>query len=265
MIASLSASAVSYLYYADRLNQLPLGVVGIAIGVVLLPDLSAKLAANDEAAVMASQNRSFEFALLLTLPAAVALMVVPLPIVRVLFEHGAFTEESSRQVALALAAFAAGLPAFNLSKVFLPGYFAREDTRTPMMFAGVTVATNVLGSLALFFVIGHAGIAIATSIAGWVNVTLLAVTLMRRGHFKPDASLKRRVPLIAAASAAMGVVLWLTAQPLDGYFAPSNGMVVQCLAVGVLVGAGGLVYALAVQLTGVMTIGMLRRSFARGA
>jgi putative peptidoglycan lipid II flippase len=183
----------------------------------------------------------------------------------VLFEHGAFTEDASRQVSLALAAFAAGLPAFNLSKVFLPGFFAREDTRTPMKFAGVTVAANVLGSLAMFFVIGHVGIAIATSFAGWVNVTLLAVTLMRRGHFKPDAPLKRRVPLIIAASMAMGVVLWLTAQPLSGYFGPSNGMKVQCLALAALVGAGGLAYALAMQLTGVMTIGTLRRSFARGA
>ncbi|HDL16512.1 MAG TPA: murein biosynthesis integral membrane protein MurJ, partial [Rhizobiales bacterium] len=132
IIASMQDSAVSWLYYADRIYQLPLGLVGIAIGVVLLPDLSRKLRASDGDGALHSQNRSLELSLLLTLPAAVALMVMPYPIIQVLFERGAFSEADTVATATALAAFAAGLPAFVLVKVFSPGFFAREDTRTPM-------------------------------------------------------------------------------------------------------------------------------------
>ena len=127
MIASLSEGAVSYLYYADRINQLPLGIVGIAIGVVLLPELSQKLNGGDARAAMTSHNRSLEFALLLTLPAAAALCVVPGPIIQVLFERGAFHAGDTAAVSMALAAFAVGLPASVLIRVFLPGFFAREE------------------------------------------------------------------------------------------------------------------------------------------
>src|SRR5208282_5829597 len=151
MIASLQASAVSFLYYADRINQLPLGMVGIAIGVVLLPTLSRHLADHDEAGALASQNRSLEFALLLTLPAAVALIVIPKPVIQVLFQRGSFAAADTVAVSAALSAFAFGLPAFVMTKVFLPGFFAREDTATPMWFAMASVAVNVCGSLALFF------------------------------------------------------------------------------------------------------------------
>jgi putative peptidoglycan lipid II flippase len=263
MIASLQVSAVSYLYYADRLNQLPLGIVGIAIAVVLLPELSRHLAQRDEAAAMASQNRSLEFALILTLPASVALMVAAHPIIQVLFERGAFTANDSLEVSRALAAFAAGLPAFVLTKVFLPGFFAREDTRTPMIFAAVALVVNVAASLALFFIMGHVGIAIATSISGWVNLILLAVTLRRRGHFEPDAVLRRRAPLLAASSALMGGVLWMAQAELDGFFAPVNGMALQIGALGALVGCGLVAYAAAAQLTGAMTLADLRRSLKR--
>jgi hypothetical protein len=136
MIASLQAGAVSLLYYADRLYQLPLGVVGIAIGVVLLPELSRRLKAGDEAGVNVASARSLEFAMLLTLPAAVALAAIPLPLVSVLFERGAFGEEARFGTAAALQAFAVGLPSFVLIKVFSPAFFAREDTRTPMLVGG---------------------------------------------------------------------------------------------------------------------------------
>ncbi|MBC8048662.1 MAG: polysaccharide biosynthesis C-terminal domain-containing protein, partial [Chitinophagales bacterium] len=207
-----------------------------------------------------SQNRSLEFALILTLPAAVALMIAPYPIIQVLFQRGAFSANDTLQVSTALAAFAAGLPAFVLTKVFLPGYFAREDTRTPMLFAGIALAVNVIGSLSLFFVMGHVGIAIATSLSGWTNVILLAVTLIRRGHFQADAVLKRRVPLLALCSALMGAVLWGVSYGLQGFFAPSNGMALQLGALAALIGCGAITYAMAAQLTGAMTLGMIRRS-----
>lgn len=262
MIASLQASAVSFLYYADRIYQLPLGMVGIAIGVVLLPDLTRKLADHDEEAANASQNRSLEFALLLTVPAAVALIVIPQPVIQVLFQRGSFSADDTVAVSAALSAFAFGLPAFVMTKVFLPGFFAREDTATPMWFAIVAVAVNILGSLAMFFVIGHVGIAIATSLSGWANATLLAMTLVRRGHFRLDTSSRRRVPLILLASAAMGVALHFASRSLAGFFAPSHGALVHAAALSALVACGVVVYAAAVQLTGAVRFSSLRRAFS---
>jgi putative peptidoglycan lipid II flippase len=262
MIASLQASAVSFLYYADRINQLPLGMVGIAIGVVLLPTLSRHLADEDEAAAMASQNRSLEFALLLTLPAAVALIVIPKPIIQVLFQRGSFTPSDTIQVSAALAAFACGLPAFVMTKVFLPGFFAREDTSTPMWFAGASVAVNVGGSLLMFPVLGHVGIAIATSLSGWTNAILLATALRRRRHFHFDAALRRRAPLLVLASIMMGVALYGAHLGLAGYFEDDKGALVHGAALAALVSAGIFAYAAAAQITGAMRLSMLRRAFS---
>ncbi|MGD9866902.1 MAG: murein biosynthesis integral membrane protein MurJ, partial [Hyphomicrobiales bacterium] len=264
MIASLQDRAVSWLYYADRIYQLPLGVIGIAIGVVLLPDLSRKLGARNDRAAIHSQNRSLEFSLLLTLPATVALMLVPGPVIGVLFERGAFHGSDTQATAAALAAFAAGLPAFVLIKVFSPGFFAREDTRTPMIFAAVSVAVNIAASLALFFVMGHVGIAIATTLAGWVNAVLLAFTLRRRRHFVLDSQFRRRLLPILISCLVMGLALWLAAMALDPWFARSNGWVVQFCALGALVGSGLAVYALAAQLTGAADLpDLLRRIVGR--
>ena len=151
IIASLQDGAVSHLYYADRIYELPLAIVGIAIGVVLLPEMSRSLRAGNFDAVKRSQNRSLEFAMLLTVPAAVALAVIPNAIVSVLYERGAFTAADTPSTANALAIFALGLPAFVLIKVFSPAFFAREDTRTPMQIAVVSLLANTAGSIALFF------------------------------------------------------------------------------------------------------------------
>ena len=198
VIASLQPGAVSHLYYADRVYELPLAIVGIAIGVVLLPDVSRHLRAGNHAAVMDSQNRSLEFAMLLTVPAAVALAVVPVEIVKGLFERGAFTPADTPATAYALAIFALGLPSFVLIKVFSPAYFAREDTATPMRYAVVSLTANTLGSIALFFLfrrlglMPHLGIAVATTLGGWLNAGLLYATLVRRGDFVADARLAAR-------------------------------------------------------------------------
>jgi putative peptidoglycan lipid II flippase len=263
IIASLQASAVSFLYYADRIYQLPLGMVGIAIGVVLLPTLSKHLADHDEAGALVSQNRSLEFALLLTLPAAVALTIIPKPIIQVLFQRGSFTSLDTAQVSAALAAFACGLPAFVMTKVFLPGFFAREDTATPMKFAMASVAVNIGGSLALFWVIGHVGIAVATSLSGWTNSLLLAFTLRRRGHFQFDAALKKRGPLILLASVAMGVALYFANRALAPYFDGGQNGPIQAAALAALVAAGVFAYAAAAQVTGAMRYYMVRRAFSR--
>jgi putative peptidoglycan lipid II flippase len=269
IIASLQAGAVSYLYYADRLYQLPLGIVGVAIGVVLLPDLARKLRAGDGAAAMDSQNRSLELGLLLTLPAAVALAIAAAPIIRVLFERGAFDASDTSATAAALAAFAVGLPSFVLIKVFQPAFFAREDTATPMRFAAVNMVANALGSAVFFFLfremgaMPHVGIALATSLAGWLNAALLWLELRRRGHFEADSRLKRAVPFILLSSFSMGVVLGLLAAYFDPWLATTSGLVVQTSALCALVAVGAAVYFLIAQVAGVARLDLLRNALRR--
>ncbi len=265
IIASLQAGAVSYLYYADRVYQLPLGMIGIAFGVVLLPELSRQLRSGAEQDAMASLNRGLEFALLLTLPATVALVIIPWPIVVVLFERGIFDRSASEATAMALAAFALGLPAYVLVKVLQPAYFAREDTVTPLKLALVGVAANVALSLILFWPFGHVGIALATALSAWLNALLLAVTLLRRGFLHIDARFRQRLPRIAMASVLMGVVVAAGNHWGRGFF--SEGQVVQVVALAGLVFAGLLSYGgfvLAVRaVTTVELTSLFRRSSPR--
>ena len=261
IIASLQAGAVSYLYYADRVYQLPLGLIGIAIGIVLLPDLTRKLRAGAEAEAMTSLNRGLEIALLLTLPAAVALMVMPWPIVVTLFERGVFDRTASDATAAALAAYAAGLPAYVLVKVLQPAFFAREDTVTPFKISLVSVAANIALSLALFWPMGHVGLAIATALAAWIQAGLLAWWLRRRGHVALDARLRRRLPRILLASLVMGVLLWAGQGWLTGWF--DGGLALQVAALAILVGAGLAAYGGLALLLGAMTPADLRSLIGR--
>ncbi|MGB6907510.1 MAG: murein biosynthesis integral membrane protein MurJ [Methyloceanibacter sp.] len=264
VIASLQDRVVSWLYYADRLFQLPLGVIGVAIGVVLLPELSRRFRAGDHAGAIAAENRSLETALLLTLPAAMALFLAAGPIIRVLFEHGAFTAIDAKATAAMLAALAPGLPAFVLIKVFHPGFFAREDTKTPMIYAGIGMAANVALGLTLFVVLGAVGIAIATSIAGWLQVVLLAGTLKARNEFSLDAIFRRRFPGICAATLLMGAAVWAMARGGEGWFAPANGLIVQIAALLALVATGLAVYGVAASLLGAVEPKSLLRRLTPG-
>lgn len=263
IIASMQDSAVSFLYYADRIYQLPLGVIGIAIGVVLLPEISRQLRKGNSAAVDTSQNRALEFSMLLTLPAAVALVVIAEPILMVLFERGAFSHEATVATAGALTAFAVGLPAFVLNKIFSPGFFAREDTRTPMLFAGVAVAINIAASLALFPYFQHVGIAIATSFAGWVNTGLLGWTLVRRGHFNSDQRLRSRLAIYVICAVCMGVVLWGCAQYLAPRIAESTLLYEKILLLLALVFAGIVVFFGLCNITGAFKISEIRSLLKR--
>ncbi|MEM6666793.1 MAG: murein biosynthesis integral membrane protein MurJ, partial [Pseudomonadota bacterium] len=263
IIASMAAGAVSYLYFADRIYQLPLGVIGIALGVVLLPDLARRLKAGDDDGANASLNRSLEYGMLLTLPAAVALALVPEPIISVLFERGRFDADARIATAAALQVFAIGLPAFVLIKVFSPGFFAREDTVTPMRFAAIGVVVNIAGSLALFPVIGHVGIAVATTLSGWINALLLGATLLRRGHWARDPVLLRRLPRMLLATVAMGVVLMGVAFVLADWMAPERLLLEKVVALGVLVGAGISVFFGLAQLTGGADLRQLAGLFRR--
>jgi putative peptidoglycan lipid II flippase len=211
-VASFFDGAVAWLSYADRLYQLPLGVVGIAIGVVLLPDLSRRLRAGDTEGGCASFNRSIEFAMALTLPSAVALVVIALPLTAVLFQRGAFTADDAAATALALAVYGAGLPAFVLQKVLQPLFYAREDTRRPFHYAVVSMVVNAALAVGLIPVMGYLAAAMGTTLAAWAMVWQLWRGSRDMGAAAAiDARLRRRLWRIACASAAMGAVLWAAA------------------------------------------------------
>jgi putative peptidoglycan lipid II flippase len=265
VIASLHAGAASWLYYADRVYQLPLGIVGVAIGTVLLPELSRRLRTGDSAGVEASQNRALELSLLLTVPAAIGLMALSGPVVNVLFERGAFTPADTSATAGALAAFATGLPAFVMIKVFAPGFFAREDTRTPMIFAVIGVGLNIAGALALFPFLAHVGIALATSLSAWVNAGLLGVTLQRRGGFTADDRLKRNLVWIILASLVMGAALVMAMISAADLFVPVVGLAMRIATLAGLVAAGMVLYFGLAWATGAFRPADFGRAFRRSA
>lgn len=249
IIASMQEGANALLYFADRLYQLPLGVIGIAIGVVLLPSLTRQLRSGHEDQYQRSLNNALEFSLVLTLPASVALAVIPHEIVSVLFQRGKFDAVAVDGTSMALAAFAFGLPAFVLNKVFSPGYFAREDTKTPMYFAATGMVVNVALSVALFPIFKHVGIALATTVAGWVNTALLGIVLWRRGHFSPDTRVLKKIALILVASLLMGIILHYTALGLnDWLFGP--GLAIRAAALTGLILVGMTSFVVFAQLTG---------------
>lgn len=262
-IASSQDGAVSSLVYADRISQLPLGVVGIAVATVLLPELSRALQSGNEKEAGNLQNRSVEFTLFLTLPAAAALLVFSEPIVRLLFERGQFSADSTLIVSHILAIYGIGLPAFVLIKAFLPGFFAREDTRTPMIFAGIAVIINVSLAITLFPIWGVWGIATAEVIAGWANAILLLSLLIYRGHWGYDAQLISRIPRLFLSAAIMAAMLYFSAYYLSDYLQKSAGFGVQALTVGVLVICAMLVYFGAAFATGGASLAMLRNSIRR--
>ena len=208
-VASYTEGAVSWLVYADRLYQLPLGVVGIAIGTVLLPDLSRRLRAGDAAGGRESFNRGCEFALALTVPAAVALVVIALPLTSVLYERGAFGTDDTASTALALAIYGAGLPAFVLHKVLQPLYFAREDTKRPFRYAVVSMILNAAIAVGLMPYIGFAAAALATTLAGWIMVAQLWFGTRQMGdEARFDTRARSRIPRAVLAAIFMGGVLW---------------------------------------------------------
>ena len=246
----LPEGSLSFLFLADRINQFPLGVVGVSVGVALLPLMTRQLRAGDAAAAAHNQNRAIEFALFLTVPAAAAFLVMGEPIIRVVFERGAFLPEHTPQTALALAAFAVGLPAAVLIKAFQPGFYARQDTVTPFKIGVAAVFLNILLAVTLMQFILHVGIALATSIAYWFNAILLGYVLQRRGQLQLDRRLKQRVPLIVLSAAIMAVTVWgmalILAEPLDG------PVWQKIAALTAIVVAGGVVYGGMALITGAM-------------
>lgn len=259
IVASFQQGAISYIYYADRIYQLPLGMIGIAFGMVLLPEITRLLHNNKEGEARATMAIGLEFAMIVTVPAAIALMVIPQEIISVIFERGTFTSSDSFQTGRALGAFAIGLPGYVLIKVLQPGYFARENTKSPMWMAGVTVIVNVVFSLFLFPFFGHVGIAIATSISAWVNVVLLWIGLQGFVTLKAENWRRLRGMVIASLVMALGLlgakalmVGWIDAGPWS-----------KAISTIILVGFGVTIYGIGVLLLRVTSLSELRSAFRK--
>jgi putative peptidoglycan lipid II flippase len=259
-VASYFDGAIQWLAVADRLYQLPLGVVGIAIGVVLLPDLSRKLQSGDAAGGQYAFNRAAEFALALTLPAAVGLMIVPYAVVSVLFERGAFTAADATNTAAAVAIYGAGLPAFVLQKVFQPLYFAREDTKTPFYFALVSMIMNLALAVGLSSTFGFLAAAIGTTLSSIALAVLLYFGTRRMGiEASFDDRLLRVIPRMVAASVIMGVGTYLLGQLLADWLVTPG---LRYGALAILVCGGLAIYFAACLAFGAFTKQGLR-NFAR--
>ncbi|SDJ90087.1 murein biosynthesis integral membrane protein MurJ [Aliiruegeria lutimaris] len=262
-VASYFEGAIQYLNLADRLYQLPLGVVAIAIGVVLLPDLSRRLAAEDTDGGRYAFNRATEFALLLTVPAAAALILIADPIVSVLYQRGAFSAQAASRTAEITAIYGAGLPAFVLQKVLQPLYFARHDTKTPFHYAVVAMVINAAIAIGGSFVIGFYAAAWATTLAGWAMVVLLWRGSRGMGDaVQIDARLKRRALRIILSSAIMGAVLLGTEALLGDALYQRH---LRFGALTVLIVAGIVSYFSAAQLIGAASLGEIKRSMRRSA
>ncbi|HEY1606267.1 MAG TPA: murein biosynthesis integral membrane protein MurJ [Allosphingosinicella sp.] len=253
----LDKGSVSYIYYADRLDQLPLGLIGIGLGTVLLPTVSRLLGTGREADAMDTQNRGIELALFLTLPATAAFIFGAEPIVRGLFQHGAFKATDSVRCAWALSGFSIGLPSYVLVKVLTPGFYARADTRTPVRLAIYSIAVNIVGNLILIpslalIHMGQVGPPLATAISSTINVIMLYRVLHQRGHLTADRQLRRRLPRLALASLIMGALILFLHPLVDPYLTQS--LIARGLALLVLVGAGVTIYGLACFLTGAFAL-----------
>ena len=262
IIASLLPSGtVSILYYADRVTQLPLGTIGVALGTALLPTLSRQVRAGEAELANTTLNRALEYGLFLALPAACALVVCAWPVIYVLFGRGAFDAESVRLSAQALVAYAVGLPAFVAVKSLAPGMFARGDTTTPMRIGLASVAVNLALNLAFMGPLQHMGPALATSISSTFNAALLAYVLARRGQFRVDAVLRRRGPRIVAAALAMSAALALAQIWLFAGTTEARGL--KWLLLGVLIALGMAVYAAAGQAFGAFDLREAARLLTR--
>ncbi|MGF1551802.1 MAG: murein biosynthesis integral membrane protein MurJ [Paracoccaceae bacterium] len=258
-VASHYEGAVGWLWYADRVYQLPLGVIGVAVGVVLLPTLARHVRAGDATSATAAVSRAAEFALVLTLPATIALLAMPEMVVTVLFQRGAFEDGDSAATALALAVYAAGLPAFVLQKVLQPVFYAREDTRAPLRFALWSMVVNVAVALAGAAVFGWLAAPLGATLAAWAQLALLWRGARRaESRLALDDRLRRRAPRMLAASLAMGALVWALARWADGL-----GGVVEIAALAGIVAAGMAAYALAGVVLGALDprelLGLARR------
>ncbi len=248
----LAEGSISYLYYADRLNQLPLGIVGIAVGTALLPMLSRAMIKEDKSHARNLFNRSLEYCLLLALPAAVALAVMPLTLITVLFERGAFDAADSLMTSKVLMAYAIGLPAYIAIKVFSTAHWAREDTTTPVRISIVATVLNIVGSIILIQYIGVVGIALSTGLTGWLQFYLHVRALKDHPSAQFDQKFMRNMPKIILSSCIMGVGVYsLSVLLRDTLF--DGTTLAQIGALMMIVFLGAVLYGMFILITGAIS------------
>src|ERR1700689_2813685 len=215
----LPTGALSSLYYAERLYQLPIGVIGIAVGTVLLPEMSRRLTSEDHEGALSAQRRAFDFTLLLSVPFVIAFLVVPDQIMRAMFARGAFTKGDAAAAGATLAAYAIGLIPFVLIRSAVATFYARRDTATPVKAALIGVAVNVCLKIALVGPLAQVGLAFATAVGAWINLSLVIAFAVRAGYLQLDAALMRSTAKFVAAGVVLGVALWLAARFFGSYMA----------------------------------------------
>ena len=259
IIASfLPVGAISHIYYADRLNQLPLAIFGIALGIVLLPSLSKAIKSSNQETIHNIQNRSIEFSLLISLPSAIGLFILAEPIIYILFERGAFLQEDTFYTARVLGYFALGLPAYIIIKILVSCFFAREDTKTPLYISIVSVISNIMLSLLLIESMREMGIALATAISAWINALLLYVMLSLRNNIKFDSLLISNSIKILISSTALVLVLYgLKAIIFEDFV--SNSILLNSLFLLVTIFLTIIIYLGLVIMLKVLTINQLRQ------
>src|SRR6201747_1505623 len=238
----LPTGALSALYYADRLNQLPIGVIGIAIGTVLLPEMSRRLTAGDRDGAMASQRRAFDFTLLFSVPFVAAFLTVPDVIMRAMFARGAFSKTDAAAAGATLAAYAIGLIPFVLIRSAVATFYARKDTATPVKAALTGVAVNVTLKIALVGALAQVGLALATAVGAWINLLLVLFFAARRGYLVFDRALVRSFGPFAICGIVLAVALWLTSHFAFVWFAQLSGFRDET-ALLLLIVVGAIVYA----------------------
>src|SRR4030081_1891986 len=243
----LPAGALSALYYADRLNQLPIGVIGIAIGTVLLPEMSRRLTSNDQAGAMASQRRAFDFTLLFSVPFVAAFLTVPDVIMRAMFARGAFSKADAATAGATLAAYAVGLIPFVMIRSAVATFYARKDTATPVKAALTGVAVNVALKVALMGTLAQIGLALATAVGAWVNLLLVLVFAVRRGYLDLDREWIKSLAKFAIAGIVLAAALWLTARFASVYFAQMSAFRDET-ALLLLIASGAFVYCFCILL-----------------
>jgi putative peptidoglycan lipid II flippase len=243
----LPAGALSALYYADRLNQLPIGVIGIAIGTVLLPEMSRRLTSGDHAGAMASQRRAFEFTLLFSVPFVAAFLTVPDVIMRAMFARGAFSKADAAAAGATLAAYAVGLVPFVLIRSAVATFYARKDTATPVKAALTGVAVNVALKIALVGALAQVGLALATAVGAWVNLLLVLAFAVRAGHLELDRALMPSLARFVVSGIILGAALWFTARFAAVYFAQMTAFRDE-IALLLLAAVGTFVYGFSILL-----------------
>lgn len=265
-LASFEQGAITYLNVADRLYQLPLGLIGIAVGVAMLPKLSRLVQEGDEPGARGALDEAVALSMAFTLPAAAAMLAIPFYLIDGLYSRGAFSAADAQNAALALVHYGWGVPAFVLAKIYAPAFFAREDTKAPMRYAITSMVINIALGAAIFFALrsmglpGFQGLAIATSVAAWVNVLLMIRSLVARGAYQPTPSALARLLRIGLASAILFAVLWLGNANRDTLEAALGS---KEAAIALLILGGGSLYFIVAFLVRAVTISEVRAAFRR--